>query len=499
MTSISKRRVCYFYDSDVGAYQLAPGHPMKPHRVKMTHSLVVNYGLDKKMEVYTPTRSTFREITKFHEDHYIDFLRRVTPENVESFEKHKEMYGIWEDTPAFEGVYEFCSISAGGSVCAAKKLNNGESDIGINWAGGLHHAKRGGASGFCYVNDIVLGILELLKTYNRVLYVDIDNHHGDGVEEAFYTTDRVMTCSFHKYGDEYFPGTGDIHDIGVGKGKYYSVNFPLRDGIDDETFKSIFRPVITYIMNWYRPGAVVLQCGTDSLAGDRLGTANLSERGHGACAKFLRTFNVPMMLLGGGGYTPKNVSRTWCYETSVAIGIDIPVTLPYNDYFEYFGPEYLIHVRPTNAENKNTREYLDKTTVHILENLRNVCHAPSVQMQEVPVDHFSDEEDELEDDLDDRQSRIYHDTHVAYDNELDPSDDESRGQPSNKRRRRNRRNHRNSPNPESKPERTTRHSSTNGHSKEDFGFKDERRDKETVVPFTAFSSKNESKDAKSEK
>jgi len=120
-------------------------------------------------------------------------------------------------------------------------------------------------------------------------------------------------------------------------------------------------------------------------------------------------------------------------------------------------------------------------------------------MQEVPVDHFSDEEDELEDDLDDRQSRIYHDTHVAYDNELDPSDDESRGQPSNKRRRRNRRNHRNSPNPESKSERTTRHSSSNGHTKEEFGFKDERRDKETVVPFTAFSSKNDSKDIKSEK
>jgi len=117
-------------------------------------------------------------------------------------------------------------------------------------------------------------------------------------------------------------------------------------------------------------------------------------------------------------------------------------------------------------------------------------------MQEVPVDHFSDEEDELEDDLDDRQSRVYHDTHVAYDNELDPSDDESRAHPSNKRRRRNRRNHRNSPNPDSKTERTTRHSTTTTNQKEDFGFKDERRDKEIVVPFTAFSSKNETKSEK---
>lgn len=106
----------------------------------------------------------------------------------------------------------------------------------MNWAGGLHHAKKSEASGFCYVNDIVLAILELLKYHQRVLYIDIDIHHGDGVEEAFYTTDRVMTVSFHKYG-EYFPGTGDLRDIGAGRGKYYSLNFPLRDGIDDQCYE----------------------------------------------------------------------------------------------------------------------------------------------------------------------------------------------------------------------------------------------------------------------
>lgn len=114
-----------------------------------------------------------------------------------------------EDCPVFDGLYEFCQLSAGGSVAAAVKLNKQSSDICINWGGGLHHAKKSEASGFCYVNDIVLGILELLKYHQRVLYIDIDVHHGDGVEEAFYTTDRVMTVSFHKYG-EYFPGTGDL-------------------------------------------------------------------------------------------------------------------------------------------------------------------------------------------------------------------------------------------------------------------------------------------------
>jgi acetoin utilization deacetylase AcuC-like enzyme len=129
-------------------------------------------------------------------------------------------------------------------TAAAQRIASGAADIdiAINWAGGLHHAKKREASGFCYINDIVLGILELLRTYPRVLYIDIDCHHGDGVEEAFYTTDRVMTCSFHKFW-EYFPGTGTQEDKGMDKGKHYTLNVPLKDGITDEAFKTVFEPV----------------------------------------------------------------------------------------------------------------------------------------------------------------------------------------------------------------------------------------------------------------
>lgn len=149
---------------------------------------------------------------------------------------------------------------------AAKRINAGQADIAINWAGGLHHAKKREASGFCYVNDIVLSILELLRSvmalrfamssrrfltrsilpgsrfHTRVLYIDIDIHHGDGVEEAFYTTDRVLTCSFHKFGD-FFPGTGHVGDLGIGKGNGYAVNVPLKTGINDDSYRSIFQPV----------------------------------------------------------------------------------------------------------------------------------------------------------------------------------------------------------------------------------------------------------------
>jgi len=115
-------------------------------------------------------------------------------------------FNLGEDCPVFDNLLEFCRIYTGASLQGATRLNHGLCDIAVNWAGGLHHAKKAEASGFCYVNDIVLAILELLKRHARVLYIDIDIHHGDGVEEAFYLTDRVMTLSFHKYGDFFFPG-----------------------------------------------------------------------------------------------------------------------------------------------------------------------------------------------------------------------------------------------------------------------------------------------------
>jgi histone deacetylase 1/2 len=240
---------------------------------------------------------------------------------------------------------------------AAQRVACGAADIAINWAGGLHHAKKREASGFCYVNDIVLCILELLRTFPRVLYIDIDVHHGDGVEEAFYTTDRVMTCSFHKFGD-FFPGTGCREDRGHGKGEGYAVNVPLKDGITDESYKSIFQPVISKVMEVFRPSAVVLQCGADSLAGDKLGGFNMTMHGHAECVRFLRQHDVPLVLLGGGGYTVKNVARAWTYETACALGVESEIDphLPWSDYFDWFGPRYRLEVPSNNMEDMNSKD-----------------------------------------------------------------------------------------------------------------------------------------------
>ncbi|KFP83316.1 Histone deacetylase 1, partial [Acanthisitta chloris] len=326
---------------------------------------------------------------------------------------------VGEDCPVFDGLFEFCQLSAGGSVASAVKLNKQQTDIAVNWAGGLHHAKKSEASGFCYVNDIVLAILELLKYHQRVLYIDIDIHHGDGVEEAFYTTDRVMTVSFHKYG-EYFPGTGDL--------RYYAVNYPLRDGIDDESYEAIFKPVISKVMETFQPSAVVLQCGSDSLSGDRLGCFNLTIKGHAKCVEFVKSFNLPMLMLGGGGYTIRNVARCWTYETAVALDTEIPNELPYNDYFEYFGPDFKLHISPSNMTNQNTNEYLEKIKQRLFENLRMLPHAPGVQMQPIPEDAVQEDSgDEEEEDPEKRISIRNSDKRISCDEEFSDSEDEGEG------------------------------------------------------------------------
>ncbi|KAM7294193.1 histone deacetylase 1 isoform X1 [Ixodes scapularis] len=426
-TMHSKKRVCYYYDGDIGNYYYGQGHPMKPHRMRMTHNLILNYGLYRKMEIYRPHKATQEEMTKYHSDDYIRFLRSIRPDNMSEYNKQMQRFNVGEDCPVFDGLYEFCQLSTGGSVAGAVKLNKQATDIAVNWAGGLHHAKKSEASGFCYVNDIVLAILELLKYHQRVLYIDVDIHHGDGVEEAFYTTDRVMTCSFHKYG-EYFPGTGDLRDIGAGKGKYYAVNFPLRDGIDDESYESIFQPLISKVMEMYQPSAVVLQCGADSLSGDRLGCFNLTLKGHGKCAEFVRKYNLPLLQLGGGGYTIRNVARCWTYETAVALGVDIANELPYNDYFEYFGPDFKLHISPSNMANQNTPEYLEKIRTRLFENLRMLPHAPGVQMQPIPEDAMDQEsEDEDKVNSDERISIRASEKRVACDEEFSDSEDEGEG------------------------------------------------------------------------
>ena len=142
-------------------------------------------------------------------------------------------------------------------------------------------------------------------------YCDIDVHHGDGVEEAFLTTNRVMTVSFHQYDEKekFFPGTGSAKDIGQGDGKYYSLNVPLRPGCTDESYEYLFPKIMDRVMEVYKPEVVWLVCGADSVRGDLIGKFNVSNKGHGAAVKHMIRYGLPVVVVGGGGYTIENVAR----------------------------------------------------------------------------------------------------------------------------------------------------------------------------------------------
>lgn len=209
------------------------------------------------------------------------------------------------------------------------------------------------------------------------------------MQEAFYNSNRVLTVSFHKYAETFFPGTGHLDEIGNQIGKYFSLNIPLQDGIDNESYVSLFKSIMEPTIHTFRPSVIVLQCGADSLGCDRLGAFNLSIAAHGECVRFIKAFDIPLLVLGGGGYTVKNVARCWTYETAVLLDVhqNLSAYLPSTAYDSFFAPDYKLHPPISGrVENQNTRKELERIRVGVLERLRFMHGAPSVEMSEIPPD-----------------------------------------------------------------------------------------------------------------
>ena len=165
------------------------------------------------------------------------------------------------------------------------------------------------------------------------------------------------------------------------------MNAPIQAGITDDTYmEMLFQPIMDQIMQVFRPGAIVLQCGADSLTGDRLGCFNLTTKGHAACVKLVQNYGVPTLVLGGGGYTIRNVARCWAYETATLLGKeDIPNDIPFNDYYEYYAPDFELHLQEdTSMDNANSIPQLETIRNELLQQLADLKGAPSVQMQTVP-------------------------------------------------------------------------------------------------------------------
>ncbi|KAJ9050108.1 hypothetical protein DSO57_1017606 [Entomophthora muscae] len=365
---------------------------MVPERVNMTHELVQNYRMFPRMTIIKPHPATEEQLKRVHLPGYIDYLKKVSPIATLGL---GDLYPCLQadDCPMFTGVYDYSASIVGASIACANRINHGRSNVCINWAGGMHHAKRRVASGFCYANDIAAAILELLMCHRRVMYVDIDLHHGDGVEEYFYNTNRVMTLSFHRFGNNFFPGTGAIKNSGVGPGKDYAINVPLQKGIDDDQYIYLFKNILNKAMERFQPEALVMQMGADSVVGDLLGDFNLTNKGHASCLENALSYNLPTIVLGGGGYSVKNVARTWTLETATILGLELDNQLPTNSYFGHLPEDSTLYIPPVKMSNSNTNKSIRKVLRKVTEILDRTEIAPSVGLQHTPLVPEEEEEE----------------------------------------------------------------------------------------------------------
>ena len=329
-------KTAFVYSDKFGSFHYGLDHPMRPARLKLTFELIESLGLSSLpgSEIIEARKATESELLVFHSPAYLKVLREA---NTGIIPVDGQIHGLgYGDNPAFRGVYEWSLYSAGASIQAALLVAQGKCNAAFNVAGGLHHAMPSRASGFCYLNDAAVAIAHLVKLGKRVAYVDIDAHHGDGVEYAFYDSKDVLTISIHESGMYLFPGTGASTDIGIKDGRGYAVNLPLPPGSGDALFYDAFDEVVPPFIEAYRPDVLVTQLGVDTFATDPITHLNLTTNGFERMVKTFRSFNLPWVLLGGGGYDLSNVARAWTLAWAIMNDVSAPERIP-ADFIEKNG------------------------------------------------------------------------------------------------------------------------------------------------------------------
>ncbi len=325
--SKSEKEVMIFSEK-FSRHSYGPNHPLKVERLQLTMDLIGAYGLLDTSE--TPwieaKEADEQDLLLIHSRSYLDVLKKantgkVPPQALE--------YGFGSgDNPVFPGLYDWSLLVTGATLECIRQIREENKKIAFNIAGGLHHAMSDQASGFCYLNDPAIGIAQMVNDGLRVAYLDVDAHHGDGVEAAFYNTDRVLTISLHQHGHTLFPGTGFMEDLGQGIGRGYAVNVPLEPETDDDLYLWVFTEVVPPLIRAYNPDVLVTQLGVDTMATDPLASLNLTVNGFYRIVKEIKSWDLKWIALGGGGYNIMNVVRAWTAAWAVMKGIEIPDVLP---------------------------------------------------------------------------------------------------------------------------------------------------------------------------
>lgn len=329
-------KTAFIYSDKFSKFDYGPTHPFKISRLKLTHELINAYKL-----LYLPNTQYIEAkmaedeaLLLFHDREYIEVLKAA---NTGIKTPAAYYYGLGPgDNPIFKGLYDWSRLVTGASLQAASLVDDGKVDIAFNIAGGLHHAMASRASGFCYINDIVIAILSLLRHGRRVAYIDIDAHHGDGVQEAFYSTDKVLTISIHETGNMLFPGTGFENEIGKDNGKGYSVNIPMPPHSDDELLVYAFNEIVPPLVKKFKPDIVVSQLGVDGFHSDPLTHLNYTNNGYCHILKKIKDISPKWVALGGGGYDIANVAKAWTLVWATMNDVEIPDEIPENFLKKYF-------------------------------------------------------------------------------------------------------------------------------------------------------------------
>ncbi len=331
------RKTAFIYADDLSRHTLSETHPMKPVRLRYTHELLEAYGAfdAPNVSLVKPREALVEEIMWYHSAEYIEAVRRLG-DGDSSVDQRRFNFGPG-DNPAYPGIYDAAVLSTGATMTAVEMLLSGDADAAFNISGGLHHAMPGYTYGFCVFNDPVIGIKKMVAEGMRVAYVDIDCHHGDGVQHAFYDTDAVLTISLHESGAFLFPGTGHTQEIGAGRGRGYSVNMPLYPYTTDEVYLWALREVAMPLLQRFRPDVLVTQLGIDSHFRDPITHLALSVQGHAAAVEELASVGASKWLaLGGGGYDLQAVARAWALDFAVMSEQSLSAEIP-PQYAERYG------------------------------------------------------------------------------------------------------------------------------------------------------------------
>jgi acetoin utilization protein AcuC len=309
----------FIYSPELLKYKFSPNHPFNQFRLKLTLDLLVKSNAIEEKDIIPPRQASKEELLLFHDPFYVDAVELAGHGKLSN--ERAESYGLdTDDSPIFPNMHEASSLLVGGSLTAVEYVMSGKAKHALNLGGGLHHGFRGKASGFCIYNDSSIAIKYIQEKYQaRVLYIDSDAHHGDGVQWAFYDDPNVCTLSIHETGRYLFPGTGNITERGEGKGYGFSFNIPVDAFTEDESWLYCYRTAVSEVAAFFKPDVILTQNGADSHYWDPLTHLSLTMKTYKEIPKLAHEIahqycDGRWIAVGGGGYDIwRVVPRAWSY------------------------------------------------------------------------------------------------------------------------------------------------------------------------------------------